>query len=52
MITIKQRDNGKYHLIVTNEEWEFKDRKEMEKELNHILDIKDKCGRLKERGNV
>lgn len=43
MIKIKQND-GKWRILVDNEEWEFKDLEEMQKELNNILGIKSKHG--------
>ena len=45
MIQIKQF-NGKFRLIISNEEWEFKDVKEFKENLNKIIDLKDKFGHI------
>ena len=40
VIKIKQHGE-KWRMILDNEEWEFKDRKEFEENLKKILDIKE-----------
>jgi len=46
MITIKQREESKWKLFINDEEWNFKDRKEMETALKQLLDLKVKNGSL------
>lgn len=48
MITIKSRTNGRFRIIITNEEWEVKNRKELDKMLKSLLDIKETFGKLNE----
>jgi len=48
MITIKQKKDT-WRLIVSNEEWEFKSRKELEKVLEELLDLKEGYGQLNDR---
>jgi len=45
-IQIKQ-NREKWHLKISEEEWQFENRKEMEETLKVILDIKEKKGQLK-----
>ena len=45
MLQIKQFNN-KFRLIISNEEWEFKDLKEFKENLNKIIDLKDKFGHI------
>ena len=47
MITIKMHQ-GKFRIEIGDEIWEFKDLKEMQENLNRILIIKDKFGRIKQ----
>lgn len=46
MITIKMY-NEKWNIVIENEVWVFKDLKEMKENLDKILTIKDKFGRIK-----
>lgn len=45
MISIRQRDK-KWRIQIRDEEWEFPDRKNMEKMLKEILDTKEKFGKI------
>lgn len=47
-ITIRQRDK-KWRIEIREEEFEFENRKEMEKFLQELLTIKEKRGQLKEK---
>jgi hypothetical protein len=46
MITIKMQEN-KFRLEINKEEWEFKDKFELESVLEKLLNFKDEFGRLK-----
>lgn len=46
MITLKQR-NTKWRIQIGDEIWEFKDLKELQHNLNILLEIKNKYGQLK-----
>ena len=46
MIQIKMV-NEKWRIEIGDEKWEFKDLKELQTNLNIILNIKDKFGRIK-----
>ena len=45
-ITIRQRDKG-YNIEIDNEVWSCEDRKDMQKLLDTLLDLKNTKGRLK-----
>lgn len=47
-ITIRQRDK-KWRIEIREEEFEFENRKEMDKFLQELLAIKEKRGQIKER---
>jgi len=38
---------GKWRIIIENEEWEFGNSEESKKMINQLLDYKDKYGRIK-----
>lgn len=40
---------GKWRISIKEEDWEYKDRKEMEANIKILLDMKEKYGQLKER---
>lgn len=46
MISIKMHD-GKWRIIITDEEWEFEDIEVLNFILNELIANKDKYGRLK-----
>jgi len=43
--------NNKWQIQIENEIWEFDNLVEMQKNLNKILEMKDKFGRIKEEKN-
>jgi hypothetical protein len=45
MITIKQY-NGRWRLVISGEEWEFKDLLELKVALDDILNLKEAHGRI------
>jgi len=46
-ITTKMRQDGKWRLIIINEEWEFASRAYLEAVHKYMLDLKERFGRLK-----
>ena len=48
MITIKMF-NGKWRVVITDEEWEVSDRKKFDSMLKSLLDIKQTFGKLEGR---